>query len=215
MQAKPKILVLFYSATGHTSLLAQAIAEGAKSAGAVVDIKRVKEIASKEDLKEWGADKYQDEIEKFPLVIRDELSNYDGFIIGAPTRYGIMAAPMKAFIDTLNPLSWKNALKGKVASVFTSGGRQHTGLETTLVSLMLPCMCLGCILVGCPPDSLVDTLEISGGGIYGSATISLKNGNRAPSDMELEFARTQGKYVTEVTAKLIGVGMRKVEVEKK
>ena len=125
------VLVLYYSAYGHIERMAQAIAEGARSAaGTEVTVKRVPELVP-EDLARNAGMKLD---QKAPIVSVDELPSYDAIIFGTPTRFGNMTAQMRNFLDQTGGLWVKGALVGKVASVFASTATQHGGQETTITS---------------------------------------------------------------------------------
>ncbi|MEA3174408.1 MAG: hypothetical protein QOF42_1819, partial [Gammaproteobacteria bacterium] len=127
-----KILVLYYSSYGHIETMAQAVAEGARQGGAQVDIKRVPETAPAEIAK--AAHFKLDQ--KAPVASIDDLANYDGIIIGAPTRFGRLAGQMAVFLDQAGGLWMRGALNGKVGGAFTSTATQHGGQETTLFSII-------------------------------------------------------------------------------
>ena len=205
MQKKAKILVLFYSTYGHVFQLAKAAAEGAQSAGAEVSLKRVEETLSDDILGKLNALEARKLWAHIPIVDRDELQNYDAFLIGTPTRFGNMSAQMKTFVDSLGSLWVKNSLVGKPASFFTSTSSQHGGIETTIITSMVPWLHLGCIIVGLPYkyQSLSDMNEIIGSSPYGAATISGSKNERKVSQIDLGAAKFQGEYVAQIAAKLM------------
>ena len=124
-----KILVLYYSSYGHVETMAEAVAEGARSTGATVDVKRVPETAPAEIAKaaQFKLD------QKAPVAVIDELANYDAIIVGCPTRFGRMCSQMATFLDQAGGLWMRGALNGKVGGAFTSTAAQHGGQEVTLV----------------------------------------------------------------------------------
>ena len=195
-----KILVLYYSTYGHVERMAEAVAEGAREAGAEVDIRRVPETAP-EDVARSGHFKLD---QSAPLAQVDELPNYDAIIVGTPTRYGRMAAQMASFWDQTGGLWMKGALVGKVGSAFTSTASQHGGQETTLFSTITNLMHQGMVIVGLPYSfqGQLKLDEVTGGSPYGATTISAGDGSRQPSANELDGARFQGKHVAQVAAKL-------------
>ncbi|MCW8091748.1 NAD(P)H:quinone oxidoreductase [Alteromonas sp. ASW11-130] len=195
-----KILVLYYSSYGHIETMAEAVAEGARGAGAEVDIKRVPETAPEEVVKNAGFKIDQ----KAPIAKVDDLANYDAIIVGVGTRYGRMASQMAAFWDQTGGLWQKGALEGKVASTFTSTASQHGGQETTLVSNMTTFFHMGMVVVGLPYsyEKLAQLEEVAGGTPYGATTLAGGDGSRQPSEIELGGARYQGKHVAEIAAKL-------------
>lgn len=200
---KTKVLVVFYSLYGHIYKMAEAVAEGARSAGAEVDIRRVAETLPKEVLEKMHAVEAGKAFESIPIVQATDLPNYDAIIFGSPTRYGGPAAQFKGFIDSLGQLWMTNALVGKVAGVFTSSGTQHGGQETTLMSIITNLFHLGFVVAGLPYSFAGQKTdkEISGGTPYGATTIA-GDGSRQPSQNELDGAKFQGKHIAEIASKL-------------
>jgi NAD(P)H dehydrogenase (quinone) len=180
--------------------MAYAVAEGARSAGATVDVKRVPETAPAEVAK--AAHFKLDQ--KAPIAIVDELANYDAIIVGAPTRFGRMASQMAAFIDQAGGLWMRGALNGKVGGAFSSTGSQHGGQETTLFSIIANLFHLGFVVVGLPYSfqGQMTIEEITGGSPYGATTVAGAQGQRQPSANELDGARFQGKLIAETANKL-------------
>lgn len=195
-----KILVLYYSTYGHIETMASAIAEGAKSvAGTEVTIKRVPETLSPEAAAKMGAKLDQ----AAPVAEPNELADYDAIIFGTPTRFGNMAAQMRAFLDHTGGLWAKGALIGKVGSVFTSTGTGG-GNETTITSFVTTLMHHGFIYTGLPYScpELADISEVKGGSPWGAACIAGPDGSRQPSAKELAQAKFQGSHVAQLTKKL-------------
>jgi NAD(P)H dehydrogenase (quinone) len=197
-----KILVLYYSTYGHVETLANAVAEGARSTGATVDIRRVPETVPEDVAK--GAHFKLDQAA--PIATVDELASYDAIIIGAPTRYGRMPAQMASFLDQTGGLWAKGALNGKVGGAFTSTASQHGGQETTLFSIITNLLHLGMTVVGLPysHQGQMTLDEIVGGSPYGATTIAGGQGQRQPSQIELEGARHQGMLIANTANKLFG-----------
>ncbi len=197
-----KVLVLYYSTYGHIEAMAQAVAEGAKSAGAEVDIKRVAETVP-EDIAKENHFKLE---QAAPVAQVDDLENYDAIIVGCGTRYGRMPAQMASFLDQTGGLWLKGALNGKIGAAFTSTATQHGGQETTLFSIITNLMHLGMIIVGLPYSyqGQMTLDEISGGSPYGATTISAGDGSRMPSENELAGARFQGELVAQTAIKQFG-----------
>jgi NAD(P)H dehydrogenase (quinone) len=195
-----KILVLYYSSYGHIETMAGAVAEGARSVGAEVTIKRVPELVPDEVARKSGYKVDQ----TAPVASVGELPEYDAIIFGTPTRYGNMAAQMKNFIDQTGALWVQGKLVGKVGSVFTSTGSQHGGQETTILTFLPPLLHLGFIIVGLPYSfqGQMGVTEVMGNSPYGASTIAGADGSRRPSPIELEGARYQGRHVAEIAAKL-------------
>jgi NAD(P)H dehydrogenase (quinone) len=197
-----RILVLYHSTYGHVETMAQAVAEGARSAGAEVDIKRVPETVPEEVARQSGYKLDQ----AAPIAEVEDLPNYDAIIIGVGTRYGRMASQMTAFLDRTGGLWARGALNGKVGSAFSSTATQHGGQETTLISAVTNMLHLGMVIVGLPYSwqGQMRLDEITGGSPYGATTIAGGDGSRRPSENELEGARFQGRLVAETAAKLFG-----------
>lgn len=195
-----KVLVLYHSTYGHLETMAQAVAEGAREAGAEVDIKRVPETVPDELAKASGYKLDQEA----PVATVGDLANYDAIIVGVGTRYGRMAAQMAAFWDQTGGLWAKGALVGKVGGVFTSTATQHGGQETTIISTIVQLMHFGLVIVGLPYafQGQMRLDEVTGGTPYGASTITGGDGSRLPSGNELDGARFQGKHVAEIAAKL-------------
>jgi NAD(P)H dehydrogenase (quinone) len=141
-----RVLVLYYSAWGHIESMAHAVAEGASQAGASVSIRRVPDIVPLSVAERDGHLIDQ----SAPLAHIDELADFDAIIIGTPTRFGSMAAPMRAFLERAGGLWSRNALVGKVGAIFTTSGTQHGGQETTILTAMPTLFHLGMIVVGLP-----------------------------------------------------------------
>ncbi|WP_114950927.1 NAD(P)H:quinone oxidoreductase [Sphingosinicella terrae] len=197
----PRILVLYYSSYGHVETMARAVAEGAASVeGAEVAVKRVPELVPEEVARGAGLKLAQDA----PFADPNELGDYDAIIVGAPTRFGNMAAQMRNFLDQTGPLWVKGALVGKLGGAFTSTASQHGGQEMTITSIHTTLLHHGMIIVGLPyswpGNSQMD--EISGGTPYGASTIAGQDGSRQPSANELEGARFQGRHVATLAAQM-------------
>lgn len=196
------VLVLYYSSYGHIETMAGAVAEGARAAGAEAVVKRVPEIVPEAVALRAGYKRDQ------PAQIADvaELADYDALIVGTPTRFGTMAAQMKNFLDQAGGLWARNALVGRVGSVFTSTGSQHGGQEATILSTHIVLLHLGMVVAGLPytfpGQSRMD--EITGGSPYGAATLADdgRGGNREPSLNELDGARFQGRHVASLARAL-------------
>ncbi len=195
-----KMLVLYYSSYGHTAKLAEAIAEGGRSEGATVAIRRVPETAPDAVVEAAG---FQAD-DSHPVATVDELKDYDAIVVGTPTRYGRMSSQMCAFWDQTGGLWQSGALVGKVGAAFTSTASQHGGQETTLMSVLTNLLHMGMTLVGLDYGygGLTAIDEVHGGTPYGASTIAGGDGSRQPSDNELAGARYQGARVARTAAKL-------------
>lgn len=197
-----KVLVLYYSSYGHIETMAQAMAEGARSAGATVDLKRVPETVPPEIAKSAHFKTEQSS----PVATVAELESYDAIIVGCPTRYGRMPAQMASFLDQAGGLWARGALNGKVGGAFTSTATQHGGQEVTLFSIITNLMHFGMTIVGLPYSyqGQMSLDEIVGGSPYGATTIAGGQGQRQPSAIELDGARFQGKLIAQTANKLFG-----------
>jgi NAD(P)H dehydrogenase (quinone) len=197
-----KVLVLYYSTYGHIETMAQAMAEGARSAGASVDLKRVPETVPLEIAK--SAHFKVEQVADVATVA--ELESYDAIIVGCPTRFGRMPAQMASFLDQAGGLWARGALNGKVGGAFTSTATQHGGQEVTLFSIITNLMHFGMTIVGLPYSyqGQMTLDEIVGGSPYGATTIAGGQGQRQPSAIELDGARFQGRLIAETANKLFG-----------
>src|SRR4249919_1787783 len=177
-----KVLVLYYSAYGHLEAMANAVAAGAREAGATVDIKRV------------------------PELVPEAVANYDAIIVGTGTRFGRMASQMANFLDQAGGLWAKGALHGKVGGAFTASATQHGGQETTLFSIITNLLHFGMTIVGLNYGfaGQMKLDEVTGGAPYGATTITGGDGSRQPSENELAGARYQGRVIAETANKLHG-----------
>jgi NAD(P)H dehydrogenase (quinone) len=198
----PKVLVLYHSVYGHIETMAEAVAQGARDAGASVDIKRVPETVPEEIAKAAHFKRDQ----AAPVAKIEDLANYDAIVFGAGTRFGRMPSQMAAFLDQAGGLWAKGALHGKVGGAFTSTATQHGGQETTLFSIITNLLHFGMVVVGLDYGHAGQmTLdEITGGSPYGATTIAGGQGQRQPSENELVGARYQGRRIAEVAKKLHG-----------
>ena len=195
-----KVLVLYYSSYGHVEALAEAMAEGARAAGATVDIRRVPETAPAEVAKQSHFKTDQ----KAPVATIEDLAHYDAIVVGTPTRFGRIAGQMATFLDQGGALWARGALHGKVGGAFTSTATQHGGNETTLFSIITNLLHFGMIIVGLNygHQGQMTLDEIVGGSPYGASTVAGGQGQRQPSAIELQGARHQGKLIAEAAQKL-------------
>ena len=197
-----KVLVLYHSTYGHIEAMAEAVAEGARSAGATVDIRRVPETVP-EDLARKSGYKMD---QRAPIATVDELKDYDAIIIGAGTRFGRLPSQMAAFWDMAGGLWATGALNGKVGGAFSSTATQHGGNELTIMSMIHNLMHFGLTIVGLDygyaGQSGVDTVR--GGSPYGASTVTDSDGSRRPAEDELGGARYQGRLVAEVAPRIFG-----------
>ena len=197
-----KVLVLYYSAYGHIETMAEAIAEGARKAGASVDVKRVPETVPEEIARQHHFKLDQ----KAPVATIADLEQYDAIIVGTGTRFGRISSQMAAFLDQAGGLWARGALNGKVGAAFSSSATQHGGQETTLFSIITNLLHFGMTIVGLPysHQGQMRMDEVVGGAPYGATTIAAGDGSRQPSATELEGARHQGELVAKLAAKIFG-----------
>jgi NAD(P)H dehydrogenase (quinone) len=197
-----KVLVLYYSSYGHIETMAQAVADGAREAGAQVDVKRVPETVP-EDIAKGAYFKLD---QAAPVASIAELEYYDAIIVGTGTRFGRMSSQMAAFLDQAGGLWARGALHGKVGGAFTSSASQHGGQEITLFSIITNLFHFGMTVVGLPysHQGQMSLAEIVGGAPYGATTITGGDGSRQPSEIELAGARHQGELIANTAAKLFG-----------
>ena len=197
-----KVLVLYYSSYGHIETMAKAVAEGAREAGAKVDIMRVPELVPEEVAK---ASHYRLD-QAAPIAKVEQLADYDAIIVGTGTRFGRMSSQMANFLDQAGGLWARGALNGKVGGAFTSTATQHGGQEMTLFSILTNLMHFGMITVGLPYSyqGQMTLDEVVGGSPYGASTIAGGDGSRLPSENELAGAHYQGRHIAEIANKLFG-----------
>ena len=197
-----KVLVLYYSAYGHIETMANAVAEGAREAGAQVDIKRVPELVSDEIARKSHYKLDQ----PAPVATVEDLVNYDAIVVGTGTRFGRMASQMANFLDQAGGLWMRGALNGKVGGAFTSTATQHGGQEMTLFSIIANLLHFGMVVVGLDYGyaGQMTLDEISGGSPYGATTIAGGDGSRKPTENELNGARYQGRKIAEMAKKIWG-----------
>jgi len=197
-----KVLVLYYSSYGHIELMAEAVAAGAREAGAAVDIRRVPELVPPELAAKSGYKLDQ----AAPLASVVELESYDAIVIGTGTRYGRMTSQMANFLDQTGGLWARGALNGKVGAAFTSTASQHGGQETTLMAIVTNLLHFGMTVVGLDYgfQGQLALDKVVGGAPYGATTIAGSDGSRQPGEEELDGARYLGRRVALTAAKLLG-----------
>jgi NAD(P)H dehydrogenase (quinone) len=195
-----KVLVLYYSSYGHTERMAEAVAEGARSAGAEAALRRVPETTP-EDVARNAHFKLD---QAAPIATVNELPEYDAIVVGTGTRFGRMSSQMASFWDQTGPLWMKGALVGKLGAAFTSTASQHGGQETTLFSIITNLLHQGMVITGLPYafQGQLRLDEVTGGTPYGASTLSGADGSRQPTANELDGAKFLGKHVAEIAAKL-------------
>jgi NAD(P)H dehydrogenase (quinone) len=195
-----EILVVFYSRKGSTAELARNVCRGVESAGARAKLRTVPPVTTVIEHLESPVP-----ADGPPYATHDDLRDCDGLVLGSPTRFGNMAAPLKHYLDGTSALWVSGALAGKPAGVFTSTQTMHGGQETTLVSMMLPLLHHGMVIVGLPYTEAALNQTTSGGSPYGASHVSV---GKAPdvrlSDEERTLAQLLGKRVAELALRLRG-----------
>jgi NAD(P)H dehydrogenase (quinone) len=192
------VLVLYYSRTGHTAQLARFIARGVEEVpGMRARLRQVPPVAPVTETAmppepEEGA----------PYVTRADLTECVALAMGSPTRFGNMAAPLKHFLDTTGAEWASGALAGKPAAVFTSTSTMHGGQEATLLSMALPLLHHGMLILGIPYTEPALTSTLTGGSPYGASHVAGPRGDNAISEHERELARALGKRLADVAHRL-------------
>lgn len=201
-----RIMIIFYSMFGHVERLAEEILAGVNSVeGVKGELWRVPETLSGDILLKMHAKKHSDDI---PLLTYDklhELEKADGFLFGTPTRYGMMAAQMKAFWDSTGGMWVKGSLVGKPAGWFFSTGTLGGGQETTAFTSISQLTHHGMVYVPIGYSfgkELFDVDQVRGGSPYGSGTFAGGDGSRQPTELELKIAKHQGKFTAEFIRKI-------------
>lgn len=195
-----KCAVIYYSATGTTYKLAEAMAEAARGEGAEVRLLKVKELAPEQAIaSNEGWSKHRLETQHVPEATPEDLEWADVVLFGTPTRYGLPAAQLKQFIDTTGPLWAKGALVDKVVSSFTSAATPHGGHESTITALNNTFYHWGCIIVS---PGYADPIQFQMGNPYGVSFTS-NNGTLSPDEMTLEAARFQARRAVGVASSLV------------
>lgn len=193
-----EILVLYYSRRGSVRALAEQIAAGIHEVpGAVARVRTVPKVsavceAMEDDIPADGP----------PYVELRDLEECIGLALGSPTRFGNMAAPLKYFVDGLAGAWVNGVLEGKPACVFTSSGSMHGGQESTLLSMMLPLLHHGMLLLGIPYSENALDATRSGGTPYGATHVAGRDGQPALSAEELLLARAQGRRLADTALRL-------------
>jgi len=200
-----KVSIVFHSFYGHVYRMAEAVAKGAGHVdGAKVSIFQVPETLPDDILEKAGATKAKEQFKHLPIATHDALTDAQAIIFGTPTRFGMMSAQMRQFLDSTGPLWMDGALIGKVGSVFVSTATQHGGQESTILSFHTTLLHHGMVIVGVPYSEKRQMIldEITGGTPYGASTIAGGDGGRWPSANELAIAEFQGRHVAETAKKL-------------
>ncbi|MEQ8231849.1 MAG: NAD(P)H:quinone oxidoreductase [Gammaproteobacteria bacterium] len=190
----PEILVLYYSRGGHTAALADAVRQGIDAErGVTARLRTVPPLdARTDDVPTQGP----------PYATKDDLRECAGLALGSPTRFGNMAAPLKAFIDTTSDLWLSGSLIGKPAAVFTSTSSLHGGQESTLLSMMLPLLHHGMLLLGVPYSEAALLATTSGGTPYGASHVAGADNELPLSEHERRIARALGRRLAQTVIRL-------------
>jgi NAD(P)H dehydrogenase (quinone) len=196
------VLIAFYSRSGMTEILANAIAEGARSQGAEVRLRRARETVGPEVMAAvpgWaeGAAKMN---AKYEAPTADDATWADAIVFGTPTRFGNPSAELKAYVDSLGGLWFQGKLVGKAGSAFASTGTRHGGNESTILTMYNFMAHLGLIIV---PLGYGDPAMFAAGTPYGASSVSGQN-SAPPTDADLEVAQYQGRRVAQVAKALKG-----------
>jgi NAD(P)H dehydrogenase (quinone) len=193
-----QILILYYSRHGATAEMARQMARGVEEVdGMQAKLRTVPPVSSvceatEPPVPDSGA----------PYVSEEDLSECDGLLLGSPTRFGNMAAPMKYFLDTTSRLWMSGALIGRPAGVFTSTASLHGGQESTLLSMMLPLMHHGMLIAGVPYSETTLLHTRSGGTPYGASHLAGSDSKLPLTDEEKQVCHAQGRHLAEIARRL-------------
>jgi NAD(P)H dehydrogenase (quinone) len=193
-----KVLVLYFSRHGSTERLARQICRGVESIDGTSALLRTVPPVSPDceartpSIPESGP----------PYASLDDLASCSGLVLGSPTRFGNMAAPLKYFLDQTSSIWLSGALSGKPAAVFTSTSSLHGGQETTLLSMMLPLLHHGMIMCGLPYSESAVGTTTSGGGPYGASHYHPEGAKAALTAEESDLARALGRRVASIARRL-------------
>jgi NAD(P)H dehydrogenase (quinone) len=199
-----KVAVIYYSATGSVHALAQAVAEGAASAGAEVRLRRVAELAPDSAIDQnpqWR--QHADAATSITQASVEDLAWADAFAFGTPTRFGAPAAQLKQFIDQAGGLWREGVLADKPVTAFTSAFNRHGGSEATILSLSNVFYHWGALIV--PPGFTDPVVYTAGGNPYGTSFVTGPTGG-GPDTAALEAARYQGRRLAQITIRLLEGG---------
>lgn len=194
------ILVLYYSRTGHTAQLARLIARGVEEVlGMRARLRQVPPVAPVTEIAQPP-----EPAEGAPYVTRQDLYECSGLALGSPTRFGNMAAPLKYFLDSTGAEWASGTLAGKPAAVFTATSTMHGGQESTLLSMALPLLHHGMLLLGIPYTEPALSHTLSGGTPYGASHVAGPKGDNGISEHERDLARALGRRLADTARKLAG-----------
>lgn len=190
MAIETKILIVYYSKHGNSAKMAKLIARGIESQDNTSAIIRTVKVNGDEDFNNHD-----------PIVELSDLNDCDGLILGSPARFGNMAAPLKQFVDETGLQWFSGTLSNKPAAVFTSSSSLHGGQETTLLTMMLPLLHHGMLIVGIPYSEKALLTTESGGTPYGASHWSGNDSERSIDKHEKELCIALGKRVAEIAKK--------------
>ena len=197
----PRVAIIIYSMYGHIAKLAESVKLGVEAAGGSVTIYQITETLPQEVLTKMGAPAKPD----YPIIKAEELTNFDAFLFGIPTRYGNFPAQWKTFWDTTGSLWASGALIGKYAGVFVSTGTPGGGQESTIIASLSSLAHHGIIYVplgyGAAFPILSNVEEVRGGSPWGAGAFAGADGSRQPSKLELELATHHGKHFYGIVSK--------------
>jgi len=192
--SNPYVLVLYYSRHGHVKMLADQLAQGIESAGMEARLRTVPAVST---VCEATAESIPDSGDIY--CSEDDLANCAGLLLGSPTRFGNMAAPLKYFLDGTAGLWMNGALINKPAGAFTSTSSLHGGQESTLLTMMVPLLHQGMVFTGVPYSEPALSATTTGGTPYGASHVEADN----LSDHEIQICQTQGKRIALLATKLL------------
>ncbi|KAF8838399.1 flavoprotein WrbA [Paxillus ammoniavirescens] len=197
----PRIAIIIYSMYGHIAKLAESVKEGITEAGGSATIYQITETLPEEVLAKMHAPPKRD----YPIITPRELTQFDAYLFGIPTRYGNFPAQWKAFWDATGSLWASGALAGKFGGIFVSSGTPGGGQESTVISSLSTLVHHGIIFVPLGYKNtfaqLSNVSEVRGGSPWGAGTFAGADGSRQPSALELELARLQGSGFWETVSR--------------
>ena len=196
--AQLAILVLYYSRSGHTAQLARLLARGIEEVPRMRA--RLRQVPPVAPVTETAQPPVPDD--GAPYVTKQDLAECSGLALGSPTRFGNMAAPLKHFLDSTGAEWASGTLAGKPAALFTSTSTMHGGQESTLLSMALPLLHHGMLIVGIPYTEPALTSTASGGTPYGASHVAGPKGENAISEHERELVRALGRRLADTARKL-------------
>lgn len=192
------VLILYYSRSGHVKAMAEQVARGVESVEHCTSL--IRTVPAVSTVCEASEDSIPNDGHLY--VSQDDLRQCDGLILGSPTRFGNMAAPLKYFLDGNSDIWLSGELIGKPAAVFTSTGSLHGGQESTLLSMMLPLFHHGMLVMGLPYDNALLMQTKDGGTPYGASHLAGSQNERSVSENEAALCRQLGQRVAQTARQL-------------